>query len=244
MPNRLRLLARRVLKRALEPILIPWVRRYHLRPRPYRYGTLRIQVAPGVFPPGLTLSTRILLDYLRPRQVAGQAVLELGCGTGLVALLLAGKGAHATASDINPAALANAAANAAANGLRLRTVQSDLFAELDPAEFDLVVINPPYYPRDPLSPAERAWFCGAHFDYFRALFPQLAAAGRLPEVVMILSEECALAEIHRLATASGLRLEMVARRRRMLEWHFIYRLCRLAEAGLAGGDQIARLESV
>ena len=68
---------------------------------------------------------RHLLDA--PELVRGRDVLDLATGSGLVAIAAARAGARSvTANDIDPLALAAAAANAAANGVRLRLSEGDL----------------------------------------------------------------------------------------------------------------------
>ena len=176
-----------------------------------------------MFSPGHFISTRVVLEYLRRCSLKGLRVLELGCGTGAIATLAASRGADVVASDINPAAVANARANAARNGVGLDVRQSDLFARLGERSFDLLVVTPPYYPRDPASDAERAWFCGSDFDYFTRLFAQLAAREDR-EVLMILSEDCAIEHIRVLAAEHGLRLVLAAAKRRWFEWNYIFRI--------------------
>ncbi len=95
-----------------------------------------------------------LLGELGPAEPA--AVLDLGTGSGAIALALAQRwpGARITALDTSAAALALAAENAAALGLAERVVflASDWYAGLPPTgRFDLIVANPPY-----LSAAETA----------------------------------------------------------------------------------------
>jgi release factor glutamine methyltransferase len=74
-------------------------------------------------------------------------LLDLGTGTGCIAVTLLAEwsGAQGVASDLSPAALAVARANAARHGVagRLDLVESDWFAKID-GRFDLVVSNPPY----------------------------------------------------------------------------------------------------
>jgi release factor glutamine methyltransferase len=74
-------------------------------------------------------------------------VLDLGTGSGAVALAVARErpDASVTATDASPAALAVAGRNAARLGLsNLRLVAGDWYAPLGPARFDAIASNPPY----------------------------------------------------------------------------------------------------
>ncbi|AXI81419.1 methyltransferase domain-containing protein [Peterkaempfera bronchialis] len=100
---------------------------------------------PGVFAPSDSPSTAVALDLLGlagPSPSARGSVLEIGCGTGIIAVAAALAGCErVVASDISRTAAENAALNAARHGVadRVRTVQGDLFAGLDPEErFDTV----------------------------------------------------------------------------------------------------------
>ncbi len=77
--------------------------------------------------------------------------LDLGTGTGCIAITLAAKSPNAkiTAIDISPDALALAKENAAKNNVaeRITLLQSNGFAALaKDAQFDLIISNPPYIP--------------------------------------------------------------------------------------------------
>jgi len=126
-------------------------------------------------------------------------ILDIGTGSGAIAIALAHHlaQAHITAIDLSPSALAVAAANATRNGLsdRIQFVQSDLLTALSLNEppVDVIVSNPPYVPesdRATLHPQVRdhepasALFAGADGqDIYRRLIPQartaLAAGGLL-----------------------------------------------------------------
>lgn len=69
---------------------------------------------------------------------AGRA-LDMGCGQGRNALFLGLKGFEVTAVDHNPAALANVAELAEAEGLNVRTLEYDLNAAALQGEFDYIV---------------------------------------------------------------------------------------------------------
>ena len=75
-------------------------------------------------------------------------VLEVGCGTGCIALSLAKEaGAHVTATDISPDAIACATRNVEALEMeeRVEIVETDCVAGVE-GPFDVVVSNPPYIP--------------------------------------------------------------------------------------------------
>ncbi|GMV98250.1 MAG: hypothetical protein AMXMBFR83_26020 [Phycisphaerae bacterium] len=73
----------------------------------------------------------------------GQRVLDIGTGTGIIAICLARAGRLVAAADISPAAVSTARANAARNGVTFACYRSDLL-EAVPGRYDLIVFNPPY----------------------------------------------------------------------------------------------------
>lgn len=79
-------------------------------------------------------------------QGATHEVLELGCGSGCVAIALALKSPliHITAVDNSPAALMIAQRNAQRLNAHIEFIHSDWYKELTGRRFDLIVSNPPY----------------------------------------------------------------------------------------------------
>ena len=89
----------------------------------------------------------VLTAYLRNAPQPARAV-DIGCGTGLGAILIAQHNpvVDMVMVDINAAALRLARVNAALAGIDvIEVLQSDLLADV-PGMFDLIVSNPPYLP--------------------------------------------------------------------------------------------------
>jgi predicted glycoside hydrolase/deacetylase ChbG (UPF0249 family)/precorrin-6B methylase 2 len=73
----------------------------------------------------------------------GERVLDVGTGTGVIAICLAKFGRTVTAVDISRAAVRTASRNARRSGVSFHCHQSDLLATVND-RFDLIAFNPPY----------------------------------------------------------------------------------------------------
>lgn len=98
--------------------------------------------------PALDIGTRFLLEFL-PRMREADTAVDLGCGTGILAVSLAKAqpSVDVIASDQSAAAVASAAATARANGVgtRVRALRDDALASLPDASIDLILCNPPFH---------------------------------------------------------------------------------------------------
>jgi ribosomal protein L11 methyltransferase len=103
-------------------------------------GRAAVRIDPGLaFGTGAHPTTKLVLVFLEKQIKGGERVLDYGCGSGILAIAAAKLGAGAIgATDIDPAALETAAANALANGaaLDIRPPQ-----DLGPGSYDIVVAN-------------------------------------------------------------------------------------------------------
>lgn len=124
---------------------------------------LRLQVTPDVLVPRPDTETLVdwALHLLRTPSwgAAAPRVLDLGTGSGAIALAVAHRhpAAQMSATDLSPAALAVAAGNARQLGLAVAWAEGSWWAAVAPgARFDLLLSNPPYIAGDdPHLPALR-----------------------------------------------------------------------------------------
>ena len=99
--------------------------------------------------PKLDIGTRYLLGFLPRVNPRARAAVDLGCGTGTLAVSLARllPDVSVIATDQSSAAVASAAATARANGLdgRVRTLRDDAMSTLATDSQDVVLCNPPFH---------------------------------------------------------------------------------------------------
>jgi methylase of polypeptide subunit release factors len=177
----------------------------------------------GVFPSTLSAATEVMASMVPYPK--GGSFLEVGCGTGVIAVTAALHGcAFVTALDINEKAVANTAANVERHGVsdRVRVLHSDMYAALDPAErFDTIFWNVPwtYVEEDfPLSTDLHS----AVFDpgyqgqarYLAGAPEHLADGGRLLLGTADLGDR---ERLDALAEEAGMRVELLDRVRRIEE---------------------------
>jgi ribosomal protein L11 methyltransferase len=108
--------------------------------------SVEVVVDPGrAFGSGAHVSTRLALAALVDHVRGGERVLDVGCGSGVLAIAAVRLGARAAVGvDVDPAAVAAARANARRNGVagRVTVVHGDAAGGVAPAgPFDLVVAN-------------------------------------------------------------------------------------------------------
>lgn len=109
------------------------------------YG-LELSVGPDVLIPRPETEHLVELALERLPRGSSARVLELGTGSGAIAIALAllRPGLKITATDVSEAALGVARRNALEHAVEIEFVRSDWFESIEAGPFDLVVSNPPY----------------------------------------------------------------------------------------------------
>ena len=99
----------------------------------------------------------LLIESLKVKE--GESVLEIGCGSGIVALHCAKNGCKVLAVDINPEAVKATKENARANNLTIKVSESDMFDNVN-GTFDTIMFNLPYLPVEDSNIDAKAWAGG------------------------------------------------------------------------------------
>ncbi|MFG1664213.1 HemK2/MTQ2 family protein methyltransferase [Streptomyces sp. Y7] len=205
----------------------------------------RCWVPRGVYPP--QTDTRLLRQALRREAITNRTdVLDLGTGSGLLAIEAARLGGRVTAVDISRRALAVAWFNGLLNGRSLRVRHGDLVAAVPGRSFDLVLANPPYVPAPGQAPPRgiaRAWDAGpdgrALIDRICDSAPRvLRPSGTL---LIVHSHLCGIDATRARLAKAGLRAEVVDRFRLPFGHVLHSRLGWMRERGLAGDDTTEEL---
>ncbi|MEO8500966.1 MAG: methyltransferase [Vicinamibacteria bacterium] len=160
-------------------------------------------------------STLVLFDELRKRVRPGARVLEIGTGEAGTLSVAMARLVPATylALDVAEEAVQSAQAVAAANGVTVEFLRSDLFSALPAGRsFDLTFFNPPYVPRamsrqwKTLGEPARVWDGGEDgLDVIRRFFSEgQGRAERLGTVLVGFNRRAVSADaVARIAGAHG-----------------------------------------
>lgn len=110
----------------------------------WEFYNLRLKVDERALIP--RFETEIIVDYLIKSSIKKESILDIGTGTGAIALSLAKniEGSFVIGSDIEQKALSLARENKELTGIKnVDFIKSDLFKNIE-GKFDLIISNPPY----------------------------------------------------------------------------------------------------
>jgi len=214
-----------VIDTIVHKAISPFIQKYLSAERLHRYKGIKILVRPGVFHPGLFFSTRVMLGYLEGIKLKDKSFLEIGGGSGLISISSAIAGAKVTCVDISKLAVENIKINAEKNDVKMTILDSDLFSAVPKKIFDIIVVNPPYYPEDSTEDSQYAWYCGKDYQYFTSFFTQIKDyINSNTLILMVLSEVCNLKIITSIAHDLGFSMEIVHKKHVLWERNFIYQI--------------------
>ncbi len=109
------------------------------------YKDIQYKTHPQVYQPAE--DTFLLADNLQVERMS--RALEIGTGTGFIAIIAARKARMVIATDVNPHALECTLKNIVTNkAFNVELRKGDLFEPVEDEKFDLILFNTPYLPSD------------------------------------------------------------------------------------------------
>jgi release factor glutamine methyltransferase len=173
-------------------------------------------------PPGVyqaNSDTSLLIDVLREgRYASGRRVLDIGTGTGVLAVAAARAGAASvTAVDLSLRSVAATWLNSRLHRVSCTVRYGDLFGPVTGQHFDLIIANPPYVPAATnVLPRHRAARCWNGGQDGRAVLDRICTQGPAllaPRGMMLLvhSAVCNVEQTLCHLVDAGLRAEVRAR---------------------------------
>ena len=119
------------------------------------YKGIKVIIPEGVYEPAE--DTYMILDGIK--EFGPGLALDVGTGSGIIAIWLAKLGFDVIATDVDYKALKCAAENAKQNDVNINLIRCDL-AEPIRGKFDLITFNPPYLPFKDGLPEDVWWYGG------------------------------------------------------------------------------------
>jgi release factor glutamine methyltransferase len=219
---------RRFIKGIVNRTWKPYVQWYLKKTRVYSFKNYSVSIEPGVFHPGFFFSTKFLISFIETLDLKGKSFLEMGSGSGLVSIAAAKKNALVLACDVSPKAVSNTRKNFESNNVKAECISSDLFDSIPARQFDFIVVNPPYFKKNPDSIEEKAWYCGESLEYFEKFFQQAKSfVHSSSRIIMVLSDECDIHGIQAIAEKFHWQFELAIQKRTAWETGFIFNICPL-----------------
>jgi len=183
--------------------------------------TITVDVMPGVYPP--SDDSYMLAEVISSMELRGKKFLEIGCGSGILAITAAVGGGEVTAVDVNPRAVECTLQNAEKNGVRVRATVSDLFENVR-GEYDVITFNPPYLPGSADDPDyDLAWSGGADgrdvIDRFLGDVSRYLRPGG--HILLVQSSLCNPEKTIETLERSGYRVDILAQRHFFFETIYV-----------------------
>lgn len=183
----------------------------------------RFYVCPNVFSPAGTVTGEFLSENLDVK--GGDSVLDLGTGSGILAVFAAEKAKKVIATDINPYAVECAKKNARINNLqdKIEVREGDLFKPVENERFDLILFSPPYFHGKPGNILEKAWLDDGDIikRFFQEAKEHLVERGRIQMVYSTIAD---VEYLEKVMEKYGFTYEIIARKRIIFETILVYNI--------------------
>lgn len=121
---------------------------------------LNFEIYEGVYTP--SEDTFLLLSMIKLE--GHEKILEVGCGSGIISLHCSAHGCIVLSVDKDEKCLKNTEINAKKNDLDISVKKSDLFSNINEDDWDVIIFNPPYLPKDDILPEDHRWDGGKRGD--------------------------------------------------------------------------------
>ena len=170
-----------------------YLRRFRLgRTVRERVTGIDLVVLPDVFNPVIFRTGKYFAELLQRAELPGMEgrdeaplALDVGTGSGVLALAAAKRGFVVDAVDLNPEAATCARANADNNGLAsvITVHHGDLFEPVAGKQYDLITFSPPSFRGKPSSSFELCWRSEDIFERFAAGLPTMLKTAGLAMIL-------------------------------------------------------------
>ncbi|MFA4820264.1 MAG: HemK2/MTQ2 family protein methyltransferase [Candidatus Aenigmatarchaeota archaeon] len=180
----------------------------------FYYGNMIFEVPESVYYPAE--DSLLMAKAIEKLDLSGKTILEIGCGSGFLSIIMAKKGALVTSADINSEAVKATKENAERLGCNLTSFDSDLFSNVT-GRFDLIVLNPPYLPVEE-GETDITYAGGATGREVIERFVSKAKDHLKPEgiILLLISSLTGEKEVMELFIKHGMKVKSVAREK--IEW--------------------------
>ena len=201
---------REKIERRAEDLL--QIHRKHLVPYLVELKSLTLLMQPNVFCAAYADGSQLLADALAQEVRLEDLVLDMGTGSGAMAIIAAQRAHKVVAVDISPIAVGCARNNAAINKVadRVEVRQGNLFGAVKAEEkFSLIVFNPPFMDGSPSDWLETAMYDRGYRtlkQFFREFPKFLKPEGRL---LIVFSEAGDIQLLESLIQESGMKSEVI-----------------------------------
>lgn len=207
----------------------PFVQWYTNTERTHAYKDIVIKVKPGVAHPGFFYSTNFLLEFLEFINFKRKKILEIGSGSGLISIVAAKDGANVTAIDICPLAVKNTDANIFLNCQKIlegngnvKTILSDLFENVPPGIFDILLIDQSTFRNKSLKDENRSTVLNNKLEYFQTLFSKCRNfMDKESEMYIVLPVKFDFKTLQSMSKENGIKMQIVSVRSFITESLFI-----------------------